>query len=129
MPDKPNAPPVTELWSNITPNDLGLKAAYWTHRDEDPVRFVAIVGWVTWSALPPYDPNLPARGFFPVVVDPTSTWPHMAKNLQDYLGVVPNDWESDAVKERARAVKPEHAGSTTAHGEPLLPNVGHVGKA
>ena len=37
------------MLSSLCPNDLGLKAGFWSGDEKDPVRFRPIVGWVVVS--------------------------------------------------------------------------------
>jgi hypothetical protein len=118
-----------EVWSAISPGDLGLKAGYWTEKDSDPLTFKPIVGWITvLSREPPFtDSNPPKNGFYPVVLaDPLFSglmWPIVASNLPSYCGVFPKKM----TERKAKALALEwtkKSGSTE-----LQPNMGRTGQA
>jgi hypothetical protein len=87
-----------EQWSASIPGDLGLRAAYWTKKPEDPLTFRPIVAWVVYNVRPADAPaQAPINnGFTPVVVSPWF-WPVLANQLVDYLAVFPSAMDETAV--------------------------------
>jgi hypothetical protein len=75
---------VKSLISSMCPDDLGLKAGFWTRKEGEPVTFRPIVGWVTVTnfletdAIPFHAVGLNDKGF-PTLLN-TFTFP-------DYIGV------------------------------------------
>jgi hypothetical protein len=85
--------------SAICPNDLGLKAAFWSQKDGEAVQFLRIVGWVSvtnygQSDKEPFAPLVASMGGRLVFAN-SSTFP-------DYVGVFEKDATSaqivDALK-------------------------------
>lgn len=89
-----------EQWSAITPHDLGLKAAYWSGKSEDPITYRPIIGWLTITGRPTdAAPNTPLiNKFFPQVLS-DNWWPMSSWTVPDYAGVVPKDISDEAAKE------------------------------
>ena len=83
-PEKKHYP---ERWSGITPNDLGLQAAYWTGNEGEPVIFRAIIGWITYTTDEPNPPHV-RNGLSPIVLG-DNWWPVLAMGVSNYAGVVP----------------------------------------
>lgn len=101
-----------ERWSAIAPGDLGLQVAYWTGKDEDPVTFRPILGWITCTLDEVPDPadKIARNGFAPIVL--ADFWlPVPASNLPNYEAVVPKGLNSADVLPRLKAwrEKPEAA--------------------
>ncbi|HXJ21104.1 MAG TPA: hypothetical protein VMT03_12810 [Polyangia bacterium] len=113
-----------EQWSGITPHDLGLKAAYWSGKEDDPVVYRPVVGWMTVTGrATDAPPNTPlANQFFPLVLG-DDWWPHSAWELTNYGGVVPKDIADDAVKEAIKKWR------TKPEGPDVQVNVRTVGQA
>lgn len=76
-------PPIPRTLSAIFPDDLGLKAGYWTTKPGDPVTFLEIVGWVTvmnWESL------VGGLPFLPVVLNDVAL-PVYAERLPNFIAV------------------------------------------
>jgi hypothetical protein len=82
-------PPTAKPWlSSLCPNDLGLKAGFWSGKNEDAVRFRPIVGslvvtnFVQGTALGPFLPVVLSDLAFPTIV--------AGDAFPDYIGVFAN---------------------------------------
>ncbi len=122
-PYKEPAPIFHELWSAISPGDLGLKVGYWTWKDSDPMIFRPIVGWVTaMIRTPPFtDGNPPKNGFYPVVL--SKMFPVLGGLLPNYCAAFLKEMTEDEAKDQAREWRESNAsGSDTS--ELLQPTMG-----
>jgi len=113
-----------EMWSAISPTDLGLKAGYWTGKEGDPMRFRPIVGWVSvvGRAVPAPPEQPPTNGFYPVVLG-DHMYPVGANLLPEYSGVFLKEMTEQQAKVAALAWLTSKAGA-----EPQ-PNVRGTGVA
>ena len=71
------------MLSAICPDDLGLKAGFWSTKEGDPVTFRPIVGWVTvtnWESL------VGGMPFLAVVLNDFA-FPVFVERLPEYIGV------------------------------------------
>lgn len=75
-----------EMWSAISPGDLGLKAGFWTGKEKDPLDFKSIVGWVSVVSRTAPSDTPPQNGFHPVVLA-DNMYPVGAPLLPRYCGV------------------------------------------
>lgn len=95
-----------ERWSAITPNDLGLQAAYWNGKDDDPVTFRQIVGWITYSLDEVPNPSeKKSRNGFAAIVIADHWYPALAGSVPDYAGTVPKGLSSAEVLPRLKSWK------------------------
>jgi len=101
------------LWSAISSGDLGLKAGYWTGKDDDPLTFRPIVGWVTAMTrkVPFTDADPPKNGFYAVVLA-DDMYPTPAGLLANYCGVFLKKTKEDLAKQLALEWMRKKPGST-----------------
>jgi hypothetical protein len=85
----PGPPPPRPTLSGLCPNDLGLKAGFWSGNDADAVTFRPIVGWLVVTNF--------AKGttigpFLAVVVSDIGLPTIVVGNaFPDHIGIFPND--------------------------------------
>jgi hypothetical protein len=99
-----------EHWSPISPGDLGLKAGYWTGQDKDPVRFRAVIGWITINTAT-------NQHFFQAVVLSDLMLPTVAILMPQYCGVFLKEMTEEQAKAEAKRWMSAHPG------QPMVPNV------
>jgi hypothetical protein len=113
---------IHEMWSAISPTDLGLKAGYWTGKEQDPLTFRPIVGWISVVHNEAGSSSPPKNGFHAVVIR-DNMWPVLAQFIDDWCGVFHKGMsEADAKKAAAEWKKPGEAAT-------LQPNVTGTGLA
>jgi hypothetical protein len=87
QPPKPQPAKVLhEMWSAISPGDLGLKAGYWTGKEGDALTFRDIVGWATVVSREVPSDEPPKNDFFAVVLA-DNMFPVVATIVPHYCGV------------------------------------------
>jgi hypothetical protein len=101
MAEHPNQKPIHELWSAISPTDLGLKVGYWTGKQDDPLVFKPILGWISVVANEMPSSGPPKNDFYPVVLS-DNMYPTVATVLQSYCGVFLNRMSEAEAKEAAK---------------------------
>ena len=124
MAEEPKPLRFHEMWSAISPTDLGLKAGYWTGKEGAPLTFRPIVGWISIMSRevssPPTEP--PTNGLYPVILGDTM-YPIGAVLVAHYCGVFLKDMsEADAKVRAAEWMKPKP-------GIELQPNMRGMGAA
>jgi hypothetical protein len=106
MPDDKKQKPQL---SAICPGDLGLKAGYWTRKDEDQIRFRPILGWVTVTNF--HDQGIATEPFQPVVLNDHGL-PVPARFIEPYLGTFASALTAAQAREEIeRWPKPQKAGA------------------
>ena len=101
-PVPPSAPPPF-LTSAICPNDLGLKAGFWSRKPDEPVRFREIVGWVTIVNFVEAKMNT----FVPIVLSDLA-FPCFCfeANFPDFIGVFGKALTPEEARAKARWLSP-----------------------
>ena len=93
------APASNATISAICPDDLGLKAGFWSGRETDPLTFRPIVGWVSVTNF--VDSALPA---FVAVVLNDLAYPAFASafNFPEFIGVFSKALSSTEARQKMK---------------------------
>lgn len=100
----PSPPRFPSIYSAITPNDLGYKAAYWSRKPDDPVTFRPIIGWMTGPEVHANNTSYPYQW---LAIVPGDEWcPELAGNVPHFGCICPKDVDDQAeLKKRIEQFK------------------------